>query len=793
MSTMNKPIDDCCVDDCCEHEHYAFEDIGCSCCDHDSEHSHDEEEGLGKLLWVGAILYALTLAVHLLVPARFYFQTFGASGAYFMERLVIPVLFLLAFVLIGKNVLYYSVSNILKGKVFDENFLMAVAGIGAFCIGEYPEAVAVMLFYNIGEYLQGRAVSGSKRSIKSLLDIRPDTALLLDSDGNIPNEVAADSVKIGDLILLRPGDRVPLDGSVVSGSSELDYAALTGESVPRSSVVGDEVCAGAINLSGTLTLKVAKLFGESTASRIIDLGANASARKAKAEEFITKFARVYTPIVCGLAVLIAVLPALFGFGDFKDWLYRGLVFLVVSCPCALVISIPLGFFCGIGGASSRGIMVKGGNYLEALASVDAVVFDKTGTLTEGKFTVTDIKPMDGVSEEELLRLAATAEQSSTHPIAVSIVAAYNAKFGDGKLAQSIGDIPPSLRCVPNVLAPAEVTEKAGLGVIAEGDGLRIFAGKKELLVEEGHGSWDYAQDDTDYRSTQDDTDYRTYDDTDYCARGDYACHSGRSEAESQNPIDLDSSAGAVYVGIERDGVYKYLGRILVADTPKVDSADTVSGLHSRGVDHVVMLSGDVADVAERVGFELGIDDIRAGLMPWEKVEAIEELIEERDGPRVKRGDGGKRGTGDDGQHDGDNYVYEDSLMKQASPHSMRGPRKHNKLSTVVFVGDGINDAPVLARADVGIAMGGLGSDAAIEAADIILMNDKPSALLTAIDIARKTRKIVSQNVVFALGIKVAVLALAALGIANMWEAVFADVGVALLAAINATRAGRIKS
>ncbi len=579
-------------------------------------------------------------------------------------------LYLAGWLLAGGDVLWKAVKNIARGRVFDENFLMAVASAGALAIGEHPEAVAVMLFYQVGELFQDMAVHRSRRSIGKLMDIRPDYANLV-VDGGEPRRVGPRDVKPGDRILVRPGEKVPLDGVVLSGVSALDTSALTGESVPCDVAAGDTVLSGSINKTGLITVEVTKTFGESTVSKILDLVQNASGRKAQAESFITKFARYYTPAVVFAAVVLAVLPPLLGAGSFAEWLNRALIFLVVSCPCALVISIPLSFFGGIGGASRRGILVKGGNYLDALTRVDTVVFDKTGTLTLGQFKVAEIKPAMGFSREELLEAAALAESGSNHPIAQSILREYGQK--------------------PDADAIGQYEELAGFGVRARVNGRVVLAGNGKLM-------------------------------------------------EKEDVSGVISAVSGTVVHVAIDG--GYAGAILIRDEVKPDAAQAVDALRKMGVRHVAMLTGDNATVAEAVGHELGLDEVHAGLLPAGKVELLEKLEREAKGK-------------------------------------------------VLFAGDGVNDAPVLARAGIGVAMGALGSDAAIEAADVVLMTDEPSKLAEAIAIARRTRAIVWQNIVFALGVKGVFLLLGAFGIATMWEAVFADVGVALLAVLNAMRVLRV--
>ena len=575
--------------------------------------------------------------------------------------------FLVPYAVIGWDVLWKAARNIAHGQVFDENFLMALATVGAFATGEYPEAVFVMLFYQVGELFQSYAVGRSRQSISQLMEIRPDYANL-ERDGKA-EKVDPDEVNVGDVILVKPGERVPLDGVVLEGRSTLDTAALTGESLPRDVGEGDDVISGCVNQSGLLRVRVTKAFGESTVSKILDLVENAGSKKARAENFITKFARVYTPCVVIAAVLLAVVPSLVS-GDWSEWT-RALIFLVVSCPCALVISVPLSFFGGIGGASRDGILVKGGSYLETLSQAEIVVFDKTGTLTKGVFNVTAIHP-DKISEAELLELAAYAESYSDHPISRSIREAYGEDIDQNRVGA--------------------VEELAGRGVRAVIDGKTVCVGNSKLMDELG-AKW-------------------------------HPCH----------------HVGTT-VHVEVDGLYA--GHLVISDEVKPDAAEAIRKLKELGVQKTVMLTGDAQAVGERVGAELGLDEVHAQLLPAGKVERVEALLKEK---------------------------------------SDKG--------ALVFVGDGINDAPVLSRADVGVAMGGMGSDAAIEAADVVFMDDKPSKLADAIRIARKTRAIVRQNVVFALAVKLLVMVLGAFGVANMWEAVFADVGVSVIAILNAMRALR---
>lgn len=579
-------------------------------------------------------------------------------------------LFLPAYFTVGWDVLWRAVRNIANGQVFDENFLMALATVGAFCTGffgegEYPEAVFVMLFYQVGELFQGYAVGKSRRSISSLMDLRPDYANL-ETDGEVA-QVDPEDVPVGGVIVVKPGEKIPLDGTVIEGSSTLNTAALTGESMPRSVGAGESVPSGCVNLSGVLRIRVEKEFGESTVAKILDLVENASSKKARAENFITRFARYYTPAVVIGAVLLAVIPPLF-MGGWGQWVQRALTFLVVSCPCALVISVPLSFFGGIGGASRQGILIKGGNYMEALAAADTVVFDKTGTLTQGVFKVTEIRP-EGMSEKELLELAALAESWSDHPISRSLKEAWGGE--------------------PDRSRVGEAEELSGRGVRVQVDGRSVCAGNRRLMDEIG----------------------------------------------ARCP---ENTAAGTVVHVAVDGAYA--GHIIIADQLKADSKDAIKELRERGI-KTVMLTGDSKAAGEAAARELGIDQVHTELMPAGKVGMVERLLGERTG----------RGR-------------------------------------LAFVGDGINDAPVLSRADVGIAMGALGSDAAIEAADVVLMDDKPSKLSLAIRISRRTIAIVKENIWFALGVKGLVLLLTALGVTGMWLAVFADVGVMVLAVLNAARA-----
>ncbi|HPU41544.1 MAG TPA: heavy metal translocating P-type ATPase [Acetivibrio clariflavus] len=601
---------------------------------------------------------------------------FGSGIALFVIPLIFELphwiellMFVASYLIFGVDVIYKAYKNLLGKHFFDENFLMSIATFGAFAIGEYAEGVAVMLFYQVGEIFQDMAVNHSRNSIKALFDLRPDYANL-EVNGEI-KKVSPEEVKVGDYIIVKPGEKVPLDGRVVEGRSVIDASALTGESLPVEVEPGDEVLSGVVNKIGLITVEVTKEFQQSTVSRILDLVQNAGSKKAATENFITKFARYYTPIVVLIALLLAFIPPIITRGTgIAQWINRALVSLVVSCPCALVISIPLGFFGGIGGASKKGILVKGGNYLEALNSIDTVVFDKTGTLTKGVFSVNEIIAFDGFSKDEILEIASYAENFSNHPIAATILNEYKGKIDKSSIKDHI-EIPGY-----------------GIKVIAEGK--EILVGNSKLL-----------------------------------------------KRENIKVPEADEIGTIVYVAL--DG--KCVGYIVISDQLKDDSADTIKELKKMGVRRTIMLTGDNSATGSKIARELGLDAVYSELLPDQKVERFEEL-------------------------------YENKLTK----------------GNIIYVGDGINDAPVIARADVGIAMGALGSDAAIEAADIVLLTDEPSKLINAIKIARRTRSIVWQNIVFALSVKVLVLALGVFGIANMWEAVFADVGVALLAVLNSTRA-----
>ncbi|MCF2622011.1 heavy metal translocating P-type ATPase [Collinsella tanakaei] len=627
--------------------------------------------------WRNRILVALAIfvVVFALEETGTLTTMFGTPGDVYASF----ALFLIPYLIAGYDVLHKAWRNIRRGQAFDEAFLMTVATVGAFAMVLFPETephmaegAAVMLFYQVGELFQSYAVGQSRKSISAMMDIAPDYANI-EQDGQLV-EVDPDEVQVGDIIVVKPGERVPIDGVVTEGVSQLDTAALTGESVPRHVEPGADIISGCINMTGILHIRTTKPFGESTVSRILELVENASEKKARTENFITRFARVYTPIVTISAVVLAVVPPILGMGAWSDWILRGLTFLVVSCPCALVISVPLSFFGGIGGASKLGILVKGSNYLELLSKVDTVVFDKTGTLTNGTFNVVAIHPESGVDPDYVLSNAAYAEAFSDHPIAISIREAYAGEIDQARIA--------------------DAHEESGHGVSARVDERVVMVGNDKLMAEHG--------------------------------------------------IDWhECKLTGTILHVTVDGTY--VGHIVIADVVKEDAEQTIRDLHAAGVAKCVMLTGDRRDVAEAVGKQLGLDEVHAQLLPADKVSAVERLL------NLEHGD-----------------------------------------AKLAFVGDGINDAPVLMRADVGIAMGAMGSDAAIEAADVVLMDDKPSKISLAIRIARKTMRIVWQNIIFALAVKIGILVLAALGIANMWLAVFGDVGVAMIAILNAMRAMRVK-
>ena len=629
------------------------------CCGHDHGHSH----GSGEFN-LRAELTPVAIALPLFIIGLIFNQPLHNTPFSIAEYAVlIP-----AYLICGWRVLTTAGRNILKGRVFDENFLMAIATLGAIAIHELPEAVGVMLFFQVGELFQGYSVGRSRKSIRALLEVRPDTARLKTDSGI--REVSPETVNIGDTVIIRPGEKVPLDGEVMVGTSQVDTSALTGESMPRSVTIGETVLSGMINQSGLLTVKVTKSFGESSISRILELVENASSKKAETQKFITRFAQYYTPVVVILSLAVAILPPLLISGEtHAEWVYRALVLLVISCPCGLVISIPLGYFGGIGGAAKRGILVKGSTFLDTLTQVGTVVFDKTGTLTQGKFRVTEVVPQGNLDPHELLALAAQVESLSNHPVAQSIVQSYG-KPVDKSATQNYKEI-------------------AGHGIRAEVNGRTVLAGNDRLLHRENI------------------------------------------------PHEVCTVEGSV-VHIAIEG--KYAGRIMVADALKADAAKAVESLHAQGIE-TAMLTGDSQSVADSVAKQIGLDQYRAELLPEDKLTALE------------------------------------TFLSQAAKHKKK----------VVFVGDGINDSPAIARADVGMAMGGLGSDAAIETADVVIMTDAPSKVVAAIVIARRTRRIVWQNIILAMSMKAIFITLGIFGLASLWAAVFADVGVALLAILNAGR------
>ena len=629
-----------------------------------------KQKKLLKRIVVALVLFFAIMAVDKIGALEL---VFGARGAVYASF----ALYLVPYLIVGHDVLLKAWRNARRGEAFDESLLMSIATLGAFAMVAFPdsdphmaEGAAVMLFYQVGELFQSYAVGKSRKSIAAMMDIAPDYANI-ERNGELV-QTSPEEVAVGDIIVVKPGERVPIDGVVVDGSSQLDTAALTGESMPRHVEAGAEVVSGCINMTGVLRVRTLKPFGASTVSRILELVENASEKKARTENFITRFARVYTPAVTFAALAIAVIPPLLGMGAWSDWILRGLTFLVVSCPCALVISVPLSFFGGIGGASRLGILVKGSNYLEALSHVDTVVFDKTGTLTDGTFDVTAVHACDGFDADAVLETAAYAEAFSDHPIAASVKRAFAMPIDRNRIG--------------------EAAEESGHGVSATIDGRAVLVGNDRLMA--AHG---------------------------------IAC-------------DACDLAGTV-LNVAADG--RLIGRIVIADTVKDDAAQAIRDLRAAGVERCVMLTGDRADVAQAVANQVGVDEVHAQLLPADKVEEVERIMD-------------------------------------------------TARENLAFVGDGINDAPVLTRADVGIAMGAMGSDAAIEAADIVLMDDRPSNIARAIRIARKTMAIVWQNIVFAIGVKVLILVLAALGIANMWLAVFGDVGVAVIAILNAMRAMNVR-
>lgn len=618
------------------------------------DHSHGYELDT-KAYFVRIIISILLIAVDFLIK---------------MPSFISTIILVIAYIIVGYEILIQAIKNIARGQIFDENFLMGFASLGAFLIGERIEAIAVLVFYGVGEILQDMAVNRSKTNIAKLMDIRPDYANV-EIDGEILT-VSPDEVNVEDIILVKPGEKIPLDGVVISGRSYVDTKALTGESVPVEVFEGKEVLSGSINESGVIRIKVIKTYGESTVSKILDLVENASGKKAESEKFITKFARYYTPIVVFLALGVAIFPPLLGYGSFNLWIIRALSFLIISCPCALVISIPLSFFGGIGGSARHGILVKGGNYLDAINEIDVLVFDKTGTLTEGVFQVTDIVTEENVSKEELIKLAAIAENKSNHPIAKSIMEYYGKEIEEAD----------------------EISERAGYGIIAKFKEDTILAGNGKLMEED------------------------------------------------KIKYSVSNKVGSI-IHIAKNN--EYLGHIIVSDKIRDNVPNTISNLHKLGIKETIMLTGDSKSKADEIGKVAGIDKIYSELLPQDKVSIFDKIKSEK---KTK----GK----------------------------------------IAFIGDGINDAPVLAGADVGIAMGGIGSDAAIEAADVVFMHDDFSSILTAIKISKKTRKIVAENIVFALGVKIIIMILAFFGITSIWFAIFADVGVALIALLNATRAMRVR-
>ena len=647
------------------HHHGHHHDHGGCCHDHGDgcncghDHNHEMDAGAAKkellTLGIGAVLLAVGLLLKVFLSTVSWVST---------------IVLLAAFVVVAAEIVIQAVENVRHGEIFGESFLMTIAGIGAVCIGEIPEGVMVFLLYRLGEYLQTKAVSSSRKSISSLLDVRPDHANLLENGQS--REVEAKDVRIGQTILVRPGEKVPLDGVVLTGASQLDTAALTGESVPRDIAPGQQVMAGCINLSGALEIKVEKSFGESTASKILEMVENAAEKKASSEKFITRFARVYTPIVCLAAVIVAVFPPLLGWMSWEQSIYSALCFLVISCPCALVISVPLSFFAGIGRASSEGVLVKGGNHLETLAEAQIVAFDKTGTLTEGRFSVAECLPADGISQEKLLELAALAESRSTHPIAQSILTAYGREVDEENLS--------------------DYREISGHGVSVLVNDCRIIAGKQDYLTEE----------------------------------------------KVVFPGIFTASAAFTAVYVAADGVYQ--GAILLRDAPKKDAKAAINALRTLGVKEMTMLSGDSNAVASAIAQEINLDHAVGELLPQDKLAELERL------------------------------------------------RSHlNGNGKLLYAGDGINDTPVLAAADIGIAMGGLGADAAIETADVIIMGDEPSKIASGIRVARRTKRIATENIIFAIAVKLLVMILAVTGHIELWAGVFADVGVCMLCVLNTLR------
>ena len=681
-------------------DNHHHEEHECHCHEHGHEHHHHHEEGGVKESIVKIALATVLLIAAVIIEKK----TDWPTWAYLL-------IYLIPYLIVGWETLKEAAEALVHGEAMDENFLMSVATLGALAIGfmpgaetQFPEAVFVMLFFQVGELFEGIAEGRSRKSIAHLMDIRPDTAHV-ERDGQLQT-VKPESVDKGEIIVIRPGEKVPMDGVVLEGDSSLDTVALTGESVPRSVHKDDEILSGCVNLSGVLRVRTTKVFGESTAAKIIDLVENATEHKSRSESFITKFAKIYTPIVVGLAVALAIIPSLIT-GEWATWIYRALMFLVVSCPCALVISVPLTFFGGIGGASRKGILVKGANFMDTLSHVRTVVFDKTGTLTEGVFEVTAVHP-ELIDEKELLHLAAHVERHSTHPIAAALRNAYPDEQDNCTIT--------------------DVQETAGHGIIAMVNGKRVAVGNEKLM---------------------------------------------RIEGADSHPCELKGTI--VHVSI--DGIYA--GHIVISDRVKADAADAIAALHAVGVRETVMLTGDQADIAAHVAATVGVDAYYAGLLPADKVARVEALLT-RSGEMAGR------------EHRPSGLDPESCPACHSRPDRESRPANHSRpgreSGALAFVGDGINDAPVLARADLGIAMGALGSDAAIEAADVVLMDDKPSKVAEAIRIARRTLRIARENMLFAIGIKVLVLLLAAFGLATLWMAVFADVGVTVLAVLNAMRA-----
>ena len=677
-------------DSCCDHCHEHHHDHGDSCCGHNHGHTHSHGHSCGCCEDEPEIDLRKTIAgVAVFIVAFITFHIPGLFKSVNEETLdtIELVVFLLIYLVTAKDIVVNAIKNLFKGRALDEQFLMTIASLGAFFVGEYPEACAVMLFYMVGELFQDYAVDKSRDSITELMDIRPDYANLLKKDGSL-EKVDPNKVKVGDIIVVKPGEKVPLDGIITEGAGSVDTSSLTGESLPREIAINEQVISGSISVNGVLTIKVTKGFGESTVSKILELVENASGKKAKTERFITRFAKIYTPIVVGCAVALAILPPIISSialgaditdfaGTWNDWIYRALTFLVISCPCALVISVPLSFFAGIGAAGTKGVLVKGSNYLELMAGCDTVVFDKTGTLTKGIFKVSKINAK--VDNIEFLKTATVAEIYSNHPIAKSIK--DELKILDMKSYLDIEKRQNEIK----------IQEIHGKGIKAELDGSEILAGNEKLMQE-----------------------------------------------FSINYEKAEGATTVIYVAIDGN----YIGYALIEDQVKETSKDTIKELKKLGVKRTVMLTGDRKEIADKIAKELALDDLYSELLPADKVDHVEQLLKDS--------------------------------------------------NTLAFVGDGVNDAPVLARADVGIAMGAMGSDAAIEAADIVLMDDNPKGISKAIKLARRTIKIAKENIVFALAVKIAVLILAAIGIATMWTAVFADVGVCVIAILNAMRCSTSK-